>query len=286
MFLPLSCLLFPCELSYCVCLCVCPSLFNWPLHAGLLLHVCSFLFPFYLYLAGWLFASYISPLPWLLVHCKKAYCWVCLAPSPGFLSLSRVFSPSPGYLPHVALLIAALSLADLLIASCVSSLPRQLVPCCRIATPSLGFLSHADWLIAAFVSPFPLASSPFRVCFSFSWLLATWVGLLIIALSLADLLIASYVSPISRLLIPCRLAYCSPLSWLLIPYLQAGLLLHMFRPFPGYLLIGGLLLFKACSAPSLGYLFIEGWLIARFCASLFPGLLLNGRSVPYLGMEQ
>jgi len=31
-------------------------------------------------------------------------------------------------------------------------------------------------------------------------------------LSLADLLIASYVSPISRLLIPCRLAYCSPLS--------------------------------------------------------------------------
>jgi hypothetical protein len=109
--------------------------------------------------------------------------------------------------------------------------------------------------------------------------------LLIIALSLADLLIASYVSPISRLLIPCRLAYCSPFhdylflaDWLL--------LLRMFRPFPGYLLIGGLLLFKACSAPSLSYLFIEGWLMARFCASLFPRLLLNGRSVPYLGMEQ
>ena len=76
----------------------------------------------------------------------------------------------------------------------------------------------------------------------------------------------------------------------------------MFRPFPGYLFIVGLLfiasvlasslatcplqacllLFTACSAPSLGYLFIEGWLIARFCASLFPRLILNGRSVPYL----
>ncbi len=50
--------------------------------------------------------------------------------------------------------------------------------------------------------------------------------MLIIALSFADLLIASYVSPISRLLIPCRLAltaaYVSPLPWLLVDWRLAS----------------------------------------------------------------
>jgi len=207
-------------------------------------------------------------------------------PFPGFLTLSRVFAPSPAYLTLVCLLIAALSLADLRIASCVSPLPRQLVPCCRIATPSLG-LSHAGWLIAAYVSPLPLASCPFCARFPLSWLLAI-----------------------------CRLAYCCVVSCRLAnrflcfaPFLttcslQAGLLLRKFCPFLGYLFIFGLLFIASVLAPSLATcplqacfflrrvlplpldLFIEGWLIVRFCASLFPRLLLNGRSVPYLGMEQ
>ena len=105
--------------------------------------------------------------------------------------------------------------------------------------------------------------------------------------------------------VSCRLADCFLcFTHFTTTYsLQAGLLLRMFRPFPGYLFIVGLLFIASVLAPSLATcplqacfflrrvlplpldLFIEGWLIVRFCASLFPRLLLNGRSVPYLGME-